>query len=890
VLSSERAEQVTDPLARQALIITAVLAAAGSSLGLFAIYQRMVVGLEVQLVLCSIAFSYISLIILIFFRGVPLQWVATASTIFFAAYLIAGPVLAINGAEQQRIHVFIYLVWFFPLLSYNRLVNAPSVAQALAKILRAAPLLLVVCLGPRLIAVFSPDLLVVLLAYCMSYAALGTALGTITRYRERYLVERERAESLKAEGELLESISDCFISLDADLNLTYLNDAACSEFGVEREAALQRNIATAVPGFVSESMLADLHSAFGSSSAVGFEAPNAAGDAWYRLRCFPRAGGMSIFFRNNSASVSARRALEETQRRVREQAELLDRAKDAIVVQNLEDRIVYWNKGAERLYGWTAEEVTGRPVVEVFPDVRDDFEKIIGAVLQNGEWAGELSHRRRNGSSFFVESHFTLVSGDDGTPRSILVISTDVSNRKAAEERIEQLAFYDVLTELPNRSKLREQLAEALATATREGSTGALLLVDLDDFKTPNDTLGHEFGDLLLRQVAERLSGCVGKCGTVSRLGGDEFVVMLEGLNPDPEAATAQARAAGERIQGLFQRPYDLKNFDYSGSASIGIALFAGPSDTVDTLLSRADLAMHRAKEYGGNAMRFFDPAMQTFVVSRAALKSDLRRALQNREFELHYQPVVDLRGHVLGAEGLLRWRHPVRGMVPPIEFIPLAEEGGHIVELGRWVLETACTQLALWARRPGTAALTIAVNVSMREFIDPNFVNLVLEVLRKTGADPRRLRLEITESSAMVNVDDTVAKMTALKDHFVGFSIDDFGTGYSSLSHLKRLPLDILKIDRSFVNDVLTDGKAASIVRTIIALGQNLGLWVIAEGVETEDQRRFLEAAGCNSYQGYLFSPALTTQKFEAFVESAAPPPSRPTHLVEPALVLELE
>jgi EAL domain-containing protein (putative c-di-GMP-specific phosphodiesterase class I) len=278
---------------------------------------------------------------------------------------------------------------------------------------------------------------------------------------------------------------------------------------------------------------------------------------------------------------------------------------------------------------------------------------------------------------------------------------------------------------------------------------------------------------------------------------------------------------------------------------------------------------MYRAKAHGRNAIRFFEPSMQKVVTDRASLLSDLRRAVQNREFELHYQPVVDDRGRVVGAEALLRWRHPVRGMVPPSEFIPLAEDSGLIGELGRWALETACAQIAIWTRSPQTRELTIAVNVSLREILDTNFVSVVLRAIRESGADPRKLRLELTESCAMMNAEDTIAKMTLLKEHFVGFSIDDFGTGYSSLAYLKRLPLDILKVDRSFVSDALTDEKDASIVQTIIALGRNLNLSVIAEGVETEEQREFLAAQGCHLYQGFLFSPALTTTKFEAFVEA---------------------
>jgi diguanylate cyclase (GGDEF)-like protein len=426
------------------------------------------------------------------------------------------------------------------------------------------------------------------------------------------------------------------------------------------------------------------------------------------------------------------------------------------------------------------------------------------------------------------------------------------------------------LTGLPDRLLLRERLEAALATARRDGTMGALLFIDLDDFKTLNDTLGHAIGDLLLQQVASRLTSCVRMNDGVFRLGGDEFVIMLDGLAEGEKITAAQVARVGNKVLAAFLAPYHVGSSEYDSTASIGVALFPACSDAVDDPLQRAELAMYAAKARGRNAMCLFDPTMQTFVAARAALESDMRRALQNGEFELHYQPQVNTSGQVTGAEALVRWPHPRRGMVPPNEFIPLAEEAGLIVALGRWVLETACSQLATWALHPATERLTIAVNVSVRQFLEANFVSLVLAVLRESGADPLRLKLEITESFVIEKVIDTVAKMAALKAHGVGFSLDDFGTGYSSLSHLKRLPLDQLKIDRSFVNDVLTDVRDASIARTIITLGHNLGLSVIAEGVETQGQPEFLESAGCHDFQGYLFSPALTASQFEAFVTAA--------------------
>ncbi len=561
--------------------------------------------------------------------------------------------------------------------------------------------------------------------------------------------------------------------------------------------------------------------------------------------------------------ITDRKRAEEN---MREQAELLDNAQDAIYVESLQRRFRYWNKGAERLYGWTSEEVIGRPATEIFHCDSSEIDARVASVLKEGAWVGEVVQRRRDGSTLDVESRVTLVTGTDDKPNSILFINTDITKRKAAEAKMERLAFYDTLTELPNRRLLRERLDRALTVGSRRNTAGALLFIDLDDFKSLNDTLGHQIGDLLLQQVATRLTACTRKVDTVARLGGDEFVVLLEGLSSNAKTAGATAKLVADKILEAFLVPFRLNDHESESSASIGITLFTGLSETADDLLKQADLAMYRAKSMGRNASSFFDPEMQTYVTSRAVLRTDLRRAVQNNEFELFYQPQVNRDRQVVSAEALLRWRHPQRGMVPPTEFIPLAEDAGLIVELGRWVLETACAQLSEWAKNPDMRHLSIAVNVSLRQLLDLHFVNLVLEALRKSGSNPCRLKLEITESSMLEKVEDTIGKMEALKSVGIEFSVDDFGTGYSSLSHLKRLPLDQLKVDRAFVKDLLTNGKDASIARAIITLGHNLNLTVIAEGVETEAQREFLERQGCCVYQGFLFSPALPSHKFEAF------------------------
>jgi diguanylate cyclase (GGDEF)-like protein len=451
----------------------------------------------------------------------------------------------------------------------------------------------------------------------------------------------------------------------------------------------------------------------------------------------------------------------------------------------------------------------------------------------------------------------------------LVIVYHDVTDLHLASAEIQSLAFYDPLTHLPNRRLLIDRLEQATASSARTGREAALLFIDLDHFKTLNDTLGHDVGDLLLQQVAQRLTSCVREGDTVARLGGDEFVVMLADLSEQAVDAATQVETVAKKILDALNQVYRLATHEYRSTPSIGVTLFSGHGCAIDELLKQADIAMYQAKRAGRNTVRMFDPAMQAAISARAAMELDLRKALLEREFVLYYQPQVDASGRVIGAEALLRWRHPERGLVSPAEFIPLAEETGLILPLGQWVLETACTQLAAWTAMPETAHLSLAVNVSARQFSLPHFVQEVLAVIEQTGVPPTQLKLELTESLLLENAEEVIAKMLALKERGVSFSLDDFGTGYSSLSYLKRLPLDQLKIDRSFVRDILIDPNDAAIARTVVALGQSLGLAVIAEGVETEAQRGFLAANGCLTYQGYLFSPPLPAPEFEAFVRS---------------------
>lgn len=544
-------------------------------------------------------------------------------------------------------------------------------------------------------------------------------------------------------------------------------------------------------------------------------------------------------------------------------------SQEGLLITDAEHRIVRANQACCRIAGYAAEALLGKHA-GMLGSARhppDYQESMLETVARNGFWQGEMWQRRENGEEYPAWLTITAVRNSAGTVTHHVASIEDITQRKTAEEEIRHLAFFDQLTGLPNRRLLADRLRQALAASCRHNYCGALLFIDLDNFKTLNDTLGHDQGDLLLQEVAKRLAACVREEDTVARLGGDEFVVMLESLSESMQEAATHAEVVGEKIIASLARPYVLSAYEHHSSASIGIAMFLGCNDVAEELLKRADMAMYQAKSAGRNTLRFFDPEMQAVVSARATLETGLREAVQKGHLVLHYQAQVDSTCSITGAEALLRWHDPGYPEVPPRAFIPVAEETGLILPIGKWVLDSACGCIAAWARNPALARITLAVNISARQFQLKNFVDMVLTAIDRAGADPRRLKLELTESMLLHDVDDVIAKMTALKARGVGFSLDDFGSGYSSLSYLKRLPLDQLKIDRGFVSDILTNPDDAAIARMIVALGENFGLTVIAEGVESEAQLLKLAEQGCNHYQGFLFSRPLTLAEFEAYV-----------------------
>jgi len=576
-----------------------------------------------------------------------------------------------------------------------------------------------------------------------------------------------------------------------------------------------------------------------------------------------------------------RRVLEDlAEARAHEQAVAAERVELALNGANLGlwewhmvDDVRTVDGRAAAMLGYTREELnTG--VVEWRALVKDDDIPAIDAALaahladNSRSFEAEYRMRHRAGHWIWVQSRGRVVERDaDGKPLRMVGTRMDISARKLAEAEIAHLAFYDGLTNLPNRRLLLDRLHHAIAKAARGGTHCAVLFVDLDNFKSLNDTMGHDMGDRLLEMVAFRLSEVTRESDTVARLGGDEFVILLEDLGADQQQAMSNAAAVAGKVLDSLSRCYTLDAHELRSTPSIGVVLFGAEHHTINDLLRQADMAMYEAKAAGRATFRFFDPHMQVALDASAMLEADLRFALQRDELRLYYQPVVDQAGNVTGVEALLRWQHPQRGLIPPGDFIPQAEKSGLIVELGEWVLDAACRQLVQWSGSTDNAHLSMAVNVSARQFRQPAFVDQVLAVLDRTGADPRLLKLELTESMLLTDMDDVIAKMTTLKAHGVGFALDDFGTGYSSLSYLKLLPIDQLKIDRSFVHDMLHTRHASSIVRAIITLAYSMDLAVVAEGVETREQWQALEAFGCNAFQGFLFGRATPAVELELAV-----------------------
>lgn len=544
-------------------------------------------------------------------------------------------------------------------------------------------------------------------------------------------------------------------------------------------------------------------------------------------------------------------------------------SEEAMIVTDASSKIIQVNQAFTRITGYSTEEAIGKTPALLRSGRHDAhfYRDMWASIHRHNYWQGEIWNRRKSGDIYPEWLNITAVLDKDGEVTNYVGSFIDITDRKKAERDIHHLAYYDPLSQLPNRRLLLDRLHQAVATSARNHTGGALLFIDLDNFKTLNDTKGHGIGDLLLIETSKRLQACVRENDTVSRFGGDEFVLLLEGLSEERATAAVQARGVGEKVLKALSQPYLLEGNEFHSSSSIGITLFIDYKHKLDELLKQADTAMYESKKSGRNTLRFFDPAMQDELEARALLETGLREALRKHELHLYYQMQVDHNSHVLGAEVLLRWRHPERGLIPPMQFIPLAEETGLILPIGQWVLESACQQLKAWEADTHTRDLQLSVNVSARQFRQADFATLVKETIDRTAINPKLLKLELTETIVLDDVADTIAKMQAIRQLGVNFSMDDFGTGYSSLAYLTQLPLKQLKIDQSFVRNIGTKTSDATIIQTIIGMANNLDMEVIAEGVETQAQLDFLKKIGCKLYQGYLFSKPVPLDEFQALL-----------------------
>ena len=666
----------------------------------------------------------------------------------------------------------------------------------------------------------------------------------------------------------LASITEAFVTLDPQCCFTYLNQKSEQLLRHTTGELLGKEIWLVLVTDKNQRLRQELQRSIATNRQVEFEDFYPGLGKWLEVRAYPFAEGLAVYFRD----VSKRRKSQE-------QLMLLEtcisRLNDIVLIAEAQPGcpkvpyIVFVNQAFEEHTGYSGHEVLGQTPRKLFGPgaVKDELQGMTKMLLRKRHARSELLIYRKNGSCFWLELEIVQVAVTADELTHWVAVGRDITQRKVNADAIHQLAFYDPLTTLPNRLMLLNRLEQVMAQSAHLRHQGALMFIDVDKLKVLNDTLGHHKGDLLLQQVAERLAGCVEDSDMVARLGGDEFVVLLENLGDDAGSAAAKARKLAEKVLEQLREPFDLGGHQHYTTSSIGVTSLNGVHDSVSEVLKQADLAMYQAKTTGRNALCFFDPEMQAGVNANAAVSSELHIALKKQEFVLHYQPQVDRQGRVNGVEALLRWQHPRRGLVMPSDFIPMAEETGLILPLGRWALATACEQLAAWARWPQAAGLSIAVNVSVRQFRHPDFVDQVMAEIRRTGISPQHLKLELTETLLADGIDVTLARMGTLKALGVTLALDDFGMGYSSLSVLKRLPLDQLKIDKSFVAEVLTDRADAAISRAIITLAHSLNLKVVAEGVETQAQKDFLIAEGCDQFQGFLFSTPLPIGELEAYL-----------------------
>ncbi|TAL42291.1 MAG: phosphodiesterase, partial [Methylovulum sp.] len=526
---------------------------------------------------------------------------------------------------------------------------------------------------------------------------------------------------------------------------------------------------------------------------------------------------------------------------------------EAVVITDKDGTIIRVNPAFTRTTGYSAAEAIGRKASLLKSGRHDEqfYKEFWDTLLTRGRWQGEIWNKRKNGDIYPEWETITALRGAYGEITHFIACFIDITERKEAEARVNYLAHYDELTGLYNRTLFHEQLSKALTRAKRIACSGALIFLDIDRFKSVNDTYGHTVGNELLTQVAKLLIQNIRTEDTAARLCGDEFIILLENLDRDKDEAILAVNKLALKISNAFIKPIALKQHEILISASMGICVFQSYPSTANDLIKQADMALYSAKHKGRNSIQLFEPGMEETALQRIEIESGLRFALLNKEFELFFQPQINIAdGKIIGAESLLRWKHPQKGFISPAKFIPVAEDSGLILPLGAWVLESCCKQIRNWEKNGLFQGLkTLSVNISAIQFNQANFVGTVLEMIDATEINPKHLEIEITEGALITHVEETRYKLEALKKAGIRIAIDDFGTGYSSLAYLKRFPIDVLKIDQSFIRDISTDSNDAVIIKTIIGMAKNLGLYVIAEGVETEAQLEFLNDEGCAAY-----------------------------------------
>jgi diguanylate cyclase (GGDEF)-like protein/PAS domain S-box-containing protein len=691
----------------------------------------------------------------------------------------------------------------------------------------------------------------------------------------RDITEKKRAEiTLTLNRKLIQSIIDgssaLIYALDIDGNFTLANKPLTQLLDIEIAKILGHDRSVCMPANVALEHRKNDLAVIKSGLAIEFEEtiPAADGNHVYLSHKFPlRDEANEIIGMAGISTDITERKREEEDVRI---AAIAFESQEGIILTDANAIILRVNRAFTTLTGYSVAEVIGQtPHFLTAGRHNKSFYKSLWSDLRkNSYWQGEILNRRKNGELYTEWLTLTAVIAPDGSTSHYVGAFSDITYQEDAKAEIHQLAFYDSLTNLANRRLLEDRLSQALVAARRSGVYGAVLFLDMDNFKAINDTCGHTTGNLLLIEVARRLHDLLRSGDTVARLGGDEFVVLFENLSKKVDEAARQLKSLSHKILDVLAQPYHIHSYEFFCSASIGVDLFCQRGETAEELLKHTDMAMYQAKDAGRNRVCFFDQTMQAMVTARAELERDLRQALELGQFSLYYQLQVYRDHKYIGAEVLIRWHHPERGLVSPIEFIPLSEETGLILPIGQWVMDTACEQLKLWENQPHTQELQLAVNVSASQFGQANFVSLVEQTIKRHAINPALLKLELTESLVLSNVEDAIAKMNALNNIGVRFSLDDFGTGFSSLAYLTQLPLNQLKIDQSFVRNIGVKPADAIIVQTIIGMARNLGIEVIAEGVETEAQRAFLEQHGCPTYQGYLFSKPVPIEPFEALLK----------------------